>query len=172
MRIAGSTLVHVLRTRTSPSRGSGRSTSTTWKSPAATAPRGWRRSRTCRAMASGVGGEPFGDRDHLGHANELHPRPALRLAGGHFMVVDGLPPRPADQLGDAAAQPRLDRVALGVRRRVEATGCGVLEQPRDRLGRALLVGADDAGRAALHPARRVLAGERRVVLAGHTTAVV
>src|SRR3954447_12936013 len=99
MRIAGSTLVHVLRTRTSPSRGSGRSTSTTWKSSAATAPTGCRRSRTWRAMALGVGDEPFGDRDHLGHANELHPRSALRLAGGHFVVVDGLPPRPGDEFG-------------------------------------------------------------------------
>src|SRR4051794_14193947 len=97
MRIAGSTLVHVLRTSTSPSRGWGVSTSTTWKSSAQTAPTGWRRSRTWRAIALDGGGDPFGDRHHLGHANELHPRAALRLTGGDLVVVDRPPAGPRDE---------------------------------------------------------------------------
>src|SRR5690349_5944917 len=121
MRIAGSTLVHVLRTSTSPSLGSGSATSTTWKSSAATAPTGWRRNRTWRAIPLSGGGEPFRHRDHLGDANELHPRSALRLAGGHLVIVDGPPARPRDEPRHSAAQPRLDRVAVGVRGCVEAT---------------------------------------------------
>src|SRR6187549_66109 len=172
MRIAGSTLVHVLRTSTSPSRGSGSATSTTWKSSAATAPTGWRRNRTWRGIALGGGGEPFRHRDHLGDANELHPRSALRLAGGHLVIINGPPAGPGDEPRHAAAQPRLDRAAVCIGRRVEATGSGVLEQPRDGVRGALLVGADDTGRAALDPAGRVLARQRHAVVAGHAAAVV
>src|SRR5206468_4118056 len=77
-----------------------------------------------------------------------------------------------DEPGDAAAEPRLDRVALRALRLAQATRLRVLDQLGDRVGGVLLVRADHARRAALDPADDVLAGDRLAVLGRHAPAVV
>src|SRR5438093_1715511 len=106
--------------------------------------------------------------EHLGDPHELHARAALRLAGGALAVVDCLPALPRHVVGRAPPQPRLDVL---VARRV-GQQVGVLDDVRDRLGGALLVGADDAAGAALDPADGVLAAQRPAVFAEDTAVVV
>src|SRR5207244_10400848 len=55
---------------------------------------------------------------------------------------------------------------------VEPTALGVLKQLADRVGRVLLVGADDARGAALDPTDRVLAGDRLAFVIEDAAAVV
>ena len=82
-------------------------------------------------------------------------------------------PRQVDERGHARPQPRARS-----RRRSRAGGScqpaarQVVEQPRDGVGGALLVGADDARRPALDPADGVLAGPGRAVLLAHAAALV
>ena len=78
---------------------------------------------------------------------ELHPRAAVRLAGGLLDAVDRLPPRVGHVVGLALGQQLLERVAARVGGLVQAPGVEVLEQRVDRLLGVALVGADDPGRA-------------------------
>jgi hypothetical protein len=92
-----------------------------------------------------------------------------RPAEAPLVLVDRLPAAPRDELGHPRPQPRL----VGGRRRVRQPTAGkVFEQPRDRVGGALLVRADDPRRPALDPAHRVLARARRAVLLADPAAVV
>src|SRR5919198_5608494 len=93
-----------------------------------------------------------GDGDHLGNPHELDPGATRGSAESPLVLVDRLPAVPGDQGGHAGLQPGLDRVAARLPWLVEPTTCVVLEHPRDRVGGALLVRADDARRAALDPA--------------------
>ena len=64
--------------------------------------------------------------EHLRDAHELHARAALWLAGRRLVRVDRLPARPGHEPGHAAAQPRLDRLAVG-RRLVQPARVQVLD---------------------------------------------
>ena len=79
----------------------------------------------------------------------------MRLAGAALGAVDRLPPGVENRLDPSLGEQRLE---CSVPARRQLAGAGVLEQELDSLGRVLLVGADDAARAALDPAGRVQAG--------------
>src|SRR5262249_4108058 len=95
---------------------------------------------------------------------ELHARSPERLAGRLLRLVDRLPAL----VGDERRALRVElfgQITLGGCR--ELPGAGVLEQQLDRLRGVLLVGADDAARAALDPP-----GDIRTTGTGHAAALV
>src|SRR5262249_27060840 len=85
--------------------------------------------------------------EQLFPADELHARAAVRLAERALMGIDRLPAGVFDERQAALHQESLE-VALPAG---EQAGVGVFEHVLDRLGGVLLVGADDAARAALDP---------------------
>src|SRR6266700_242940 len=83
---------------------------------------------------------------------QLHARAAERLAGGAFSGVDRLPALVLDVVDAALVEQLLQRRRS---RAGDTTRAHVLEQRLDRLGRVLLVRADDAARASFDPAGAV-----------------
>src|SRR6478735_5727914 len=73
------------------------------------------------------------------------------------MLVDRAPAVPRDQIRALLGQELLASFTVAVGGRVELAGLAVLEDAGDGVGRVLLVGADDAGGAALDPADDVFA---------------
>src|SRR5581483_10905701 len=86
---------------------------------------------------------------------ELHARAPSVPPLHPLVLVDRLPAGVLDEVDAALAQELLERL---VRLAREHARLGVCKQPLDRLGRALLVRADDAARTALDPAGDVDAG--------------
>ncbi len=116
-------------------------------------------------------GGPFGggDAQELVDAGELDAGSSGGLAEGALVAVDGFPAGVGDQVGLAGAKERLDGVGVGRGGGVgkhRGGGGGIFgigsrevgENGVDCLLGVLLVGADDAGGAALDPADDVLAG--------------
>src|SRR5688500_10742945 len=92
---------------------------------------------------------------------QLHPRPALRLAGLPLHAVHGLPAGVAHGIGLALGEQRLHRVAVGIDGRAEPAGVEVGQHRVDCLLRVALVRSDDPGGPALDPADGVLARAAR-----------
>src|SRR3954454_22025552 len=156
------TAAGAIRSSPGPGSGSGRSTSS-------------RRSPPWNSIAlTGVSAPERGVRDveHLAGAHELDPRAALRRAQRALVLVDRPPPLPRDEVRAALGQPLLAGLRAGVGRRVQRARLAVLEDAGDGVGGVLLVGADDARRAALDPADGVLAGGAGAVVADHPAALV
>src|SRR5699024_3915757 len=95
--------------------------------------------------------------EHLLDPDELDPRPAVRLAAADLGLVDRLPVLEADEADAALPEPLVDRAGLGLGGVEERAGLDVGEQVLDRLQRVFLVRPDHPRRAALDPARRVVA---------------
>src|SRR5918996_689576 len=110
--------------------------------------------------------------EQLFRGSELHPRPALRLAGGLLGAVDRLPARVAHVVGLALVEQLLEGVAARVGRLLQAARVQVLQDCVHGLLGVALVGPDDPGRAALDPADGVLAADRLAVLAQDAAALV
>src|SRR4051812_44689138 len=106
-------------------------------------------------MGLGLGGDGLCRVEQLVPRDELHARPPERLPARALECVDRLPARVDDAASAAFVEESVDglRGLAGVM--PEAAGANVVEQQLDRLRRILLVRADDAGRAALDPARAV-----------------
>src|SRR5437868_471367 len=113
-------------------------------------------------MGLGLGGDGLRSVEQLVPRDELHARPAERLAARALERVDRLPAGVDDAASAAFVEDRVDSLGCpaGVVR--ETPGADVLEQQLDGLRRILLIRADDAARAALDPARAV---RRRNMLA-------
>src|SRR5262249_25152223 len=90
---------------------------------------------------------------------ELDARLSVRLAERALVLVDRLPARVLDE-GQPALDEQVLEIALALR---QHAGGGVLQQVLGRRVRVLLVGADDAARAALDPAGAVEPRHRRTV---------
>ena len=115
---------------------------------------------------------PAAGLDELGQPDELDARAAVRLARPRLVLVDRLPAvprrrRPGARVAQPGARSPRRRRRAGL---VQPPGLGVLDDPRDGVGRVLLVRADDAARAALDPADDVLAGQRLAVLVADAAA--
>ena len=102
------------------------------------------------------GSLPAGGAQQILVARQLHARPAALLARLHLLLVDPAPAFPVDRLGAAFLEQLQDVVVA--RRLVEHAGLGVRQYAARRLLAVLLVGADNAVRAAADPARHVVAG--------------
>ena len=109
-------------------------------------------------LSAASAGDGAAGGDELVEPDELDPRAALGLAGAALVLVDRLPALPEDRVGRAGGEPFGALVGVCARG-AEQAGLGVGDDLGHRVGGVLLVGADDAARAALDPADGVLAGD-------------
>src|SRR6516165_7298384 len=102
-------------------------------------------------------------RDEVSAVHDLDPGAPLWLSEGALVSVDPLPSCVVNAVAAALFEQGVEVVS---RRGVELPCLEVGQQRRDRLVGALLVGADDARRSALDPARGVHAGRDAPALVG------
>src|SRR5580765_8034324 len=117
----------------------------------------------------GLGCHPLGGLEQFVPGTELHPGTAELLPGGPLELVDGGPARVQDGPGVPFGQEVFHRSGGRLVTMTQLPLLDVLEQLGDRLGRVLLVGADDPRRAALDPTGAIRPADGLAVV-GHDAA--
>src|SRR5439155_4337296 len=110
---------------------------------------------TFLARTAGTRASPPQGGQNLLDPGEFHPGPSLRAPAGDLQLVEPEPVVVGDVVGPALPDERLGRGGVRAARPEDGALRPVLDHALYGLGGVGLVGADDAGRSPLDPARRV-----------------
>src|SRR6478609_11042399 len=98
----------------------------------------------------GVASGKLGPNKHAVDVDDLDPWASRLLPRSPFELIDGLPPFEVDRFRPSFSQ-EIQQRSTAARWSCESPVRVVVEKTRDRFDRAVLVRADDAGRATFDP---------------------